>query len=263
LEEKECSASGKGAEAEREIMSARTIKLGSSAIGLAVAGITVLALVLPGAGALLPREDAWAVIFATDECDDGQVAEGLALHDWLLSHGWMDSHIVFLADHTLADGQATKANIQGALAAVAGVSDGSSTVFISALDYGQWVDGQYYFDATDGQVSGLELAGWIAPINAGEMAIEVSTRYSGALMPYLAGPGRAVATSHAPMEDQSMNNYRLSVGLGSSCADQNDDGYVSFQEAHNYMAQLIQGHFPGTQTPQLLNPGGDLNLNVC
>jgi hypothetical protein len=237
--------------------------LGSSAIGLAIAGITVLALVLPGAGALPPKEDAWAVIFATDGGNNGQVAEGLALHGWLLDHGWMDSHIVFLADHSLADGQATKANIQAALAAVAGVSDGSSSVFISALDYGQWVDGQYYYDAADGQICGPELAAWIAPINAGEMAIEVSTRYSGALIPDLAGPGRLVVTSHAAMEDQSMNNYRLSVGLGSSCADQNYDGYVSFQEAHNYEAQFIQTHFPGTQTPQLLNAGGDLNLNVC
>lgn len=226
-----------------------------------VTGILVLALGLPGAGALLPREDAWAVIVATG--NDGQVPEALALHDWLIAHGWQDSHVRFLAAHTLADGPATMANIHSAISSVAAVSKPSSMIFISVLDEQQWSDGQVYFHAEDGLVSSVQLGGWVNEIQTyAKMGIEVSGRYTAAFIPNLLGLNRVVVTSHASTESYTPNNYRLSVAFQSSCADTNKDGYISLQEAHDYEYQFIMQHFPGTQTPQMAGSGGQLILNV-
>lgn len=243
------------------MMTKRMMRHGAGSVGLLVTGILVVALGLPGAGALLPREDAWAVIIATG--NDGQVPEGLALHDWLIGHGWQDSHVKFLAAHTLADGPATMANIHCAISGVAAVSKPSSMIFISVLDEQQWSDGQVYFHAEDGLVSSVQLGGWINEIPTyAKMGVEVSGRYTAAFIPDLQGPNRVLVTSHSDTQDWQTNNYRLSVAFQSSCADMNGDGHISLQEAHNYEYQFIQAHFPGTQTPQMAGGGGQLILEV-
>jgi hypothetical protein len=52
------------------------------------------------------------------------------------------------------------------------------------------------------------------------------------------------------------------VAFECSCADINQDGFISLQEAHNYEYQFIMQHFPGTQTPQMPGSGGQLILDV-
>jgi len=241
----------------------RVIRQGAGLTGLLIMGITVLALGMPAGGSLMSGDDAWAVIFATDEEGTAQVDEGWALHNWLLDHGWQDSHIVFLADHSGADGFATKDNIHDAISDVALHSGPNSMIFISALDDLQWSDGQLYFHASDGLISNGELGIWVNEIGTyGKMGIEVSGRYTAAFIPNLEGNDRAVMTSHACTENSMPNNYKLSVGLGSSCADYNGDGYISLQEAHTYEYKFITTHFPGTQTPQMESCTGDIILDV-
>jgi hypothetical protein len=241
----------------------RLIKQGAGLTGLMIIGLTVLALGMPAGGSLMSGDDAWAVIIATEEETSGPIAEGAALHDWLIAHGWQDSHIVFLADHSAADGLATTDNIHDAISDVAGHSGPKSMIFISVLDEIQWGDGQVYFHAADGLVSANQLGTWVNEIvTYGKMGIEVSGRYTAAFIPGLSGNDRAVVTSHASTECYDTNNYRLSVALDSSCADYNGDGYVSLQEAHTYEYSFITNHFPGTQTPQMVSCTGDIILNV-
>jgi len=211
----------------------------------------------------MSSDDAWAVIFATDESGTAQVDEGWALHNWLIDHGWQDDHIVFLADHEGADGEPSLDNIHDAISDVAAVTEGDSLVFISALDDVQYSDGNVYFHASDGSFSQDQLGIWVNEItNYGKMGIEVSGKYTGAFIAPLFGHDRAIVTSHAATENYDTNNYKLSVGLGMSGADYNGDTHVSLQEAHAYEAMYILKHYENTQTPQILDCCGDLILDV-
>jgi hypothetical protein len=203
------------------------------------------------------------VIFATDETGTAQVDEGWALHNWLIDHGWQDDHIVFLADHEGSDGEPSLDNIHDAISAVAFNSGKDSLIFISALDEGQWGDGQYCIHTSDGLLSENQLGMWVNEITTyGKMGIEVSGRYTGAFVPPLVGHDRVIVTSHASSESYATNNYRLSVGLYMSGADYNGDAHVSLQEAHAYQCMYIMTHYKDTQTPQILDCSGDIILDV-
>lgn len=244
-------------------MNTAMVKLGSGAVGILVAGLALLSLGVPAGGSLMSSDDAWAVIFATDESGTAQVDEGWALHEWLIDHGWQDDHIVFLADHEGADGEPSLDNIEDAIKAVGSVSDKDSLIFISALDEVQWSDGNAYFHASDGTFTQDQLGQWVNEIKTyGKMAIEVSGSNTGAFIPPLIGHDRVIATSHAMTESCDTNNYRLSVGLGMSGADFNGDDHVSFQEAHAYQCMYIMNHYQNTHTPQILDCTGDLILDV-
>jgi len=211
----------------------------------------------------MSSDDAWAVIFATDESGTAQVDEGWALHNWLIDHGWQDNHIVFLADHEGADGEPSLDNIHDAISDVAAVTEGDSLVFISALDDQQYSDGHVYFHTSDGLLSEDQMGIWVNEIMTyGKMGIEVSGKYTGAFIAPLIGHDRAIVTSHAATESYETNNYKLSVGLGISGADYNGDTHVSLQEAHAYQAMYIMNHYKNTQTPQILDCCGDLILDV-
>ena len=243
-------------------MNANMVKLGSGAVGILVAGMAFLALGVPAGGSLMDADDAWAVIFATDETGTAQVDEGWALHNWLIDHGWDDDHIVFLAAHEGADGEPSLDNIHNAISDVASKANGDRLIFISALDDVQYGDGNVYFHASDGVFSQDQLGCWINEITTYEkMGIEVSGRYTGAFIPPLVGPDRVIVTSHAADEDYATNNYKLSVGLGISGADYNGDHHVSFQEAHSYESMFIMTTW-NTQTPQILDCAGDIVLDV-
>ena len=232
-------------------MKANMIKLGSGAVGILVAGMALLSLGVPAGGSLMSADDAWAVIFATDETGTAQVDEGWALHEWLLDHGWQDDHIVFLADHEGADGEPSLDNIHDAISDVASVSGEDSLVFISALDEQQWSDGHVYFHTSDGLLSEDQLGLWVNEITTyGKMGIEVSGKYTGAFIPPLVGHDRVIATSHASTESCDTNNYRLSVGLGISGADYNGDHHVSLQEAHAYQCMYIMNHYKNARRPR-------------
>ena len=211
----------------------------------------------------MSSDDAWAVIFATDESGTAQVDEGWALHNWLIDHGWQDDHIVFLADHEGADGVPSLDNIHDAISDVAINADGDSLVFISALDDQEWGDGHVYFHTSDGLLSEDQMGSWVNEItNYGKIGIEISGRYTGAFIAPLCGHDRVIVTSHAATENYDTNNYRLSVGLGISGADYNGDTHVSLQEAHAYECMFIMTQFKNTQTPQILDCCGDIILDV-
>jgi len=231
---------------------------------IAVAGILVLAVGMPGAGALLPKSQAWAVIFATPEgaCQD-PITEGWALHNWLLGHGWLHSHIRFLANHPNSDGQPTMANIHNAISYVAARTTATSLVFIATLDHHEENPPHYYYHASDGSISDDTLGAWVNEITVyNAMAEVVGGMHSGGFIPALEGTNRVVATSHAAPETLSPHHYKLSEGLSTPAADINGDGYVSFQEAHIYECWKINLYWPGSQTPQLHDHAGTVILNV-
>jgi len=239
-------------------------KAGTGATLLIAMGLVALALGAPAVGALESKDDAWAVIFATEtNGSTGQIAEGWALHNWLLGHGWLDSHIKFLADHPSADATPTTENLQSAISYVAQRSNSNSMVFIAVMDHGQEGPGCYYFDAANGQVSNSQLAGWVNGIqNYKKMVIEVSFRYAGGFIQSLTGPNRVVVSSHTSSQNYMPNHFILSEGLGAPGADTNGDGYISVQEAFCHQAIKISTQFPGTQTPQIYDGAGMVNLAV-
>jgi len=239
-------------------------KAGTGAALLIAIGLLALALGTPVAGATEARDDAWAVIFATEtEGNTGQNAEAQALHDWLVGHGWLDSHITVLADMAGADGAPTVENLQGAIASVAQKSNSNSLVFIAVMDQGQYVDGVPTFSASNGQVSNAMLAGWVNGITTyKQMAIEVSFRYSGGFIQSLSGANRVIVSSHTSTQGYMPNHFILSEGLGSATADTNGDGKVSVQEAFYHQASKISTQYPGTQTPQIYDSAGTVNLAV-
>lgn len=236
----------------------------SGAAILAVAGIMVLALGTPGVGALPPKNDAYAVIFATPEgANNDPITEGWALHNWLLGHGWVHSHIKFLANHQSADGPPTVNGIHNAISYVASQSNGNSLVFIAALDHSEFIPPTYYYHASNGLISNSQMGSWVNEITTfDKMAVVVGGMHSGGFISSLQGNDRVVATSHAASETLSPHHYKLSEGLSTSSADTNGDGYVSFQEAHNYEVAKINQYWPGSQTPQLNDQAGTVILTV-
>lgn len=238
-------------------------KAGTGATLLIATALVALALGAPAAGALESRDDAWAVIFATEtDGSSGQIAEGWALHNWLLGHGWMESHVVFLADHPGADGAPTKENLQGAISSVGQKSDSNSLVFIAVMDHGHEGQGQYYFDAQNGPISNSQLGDWMNGITCKKMVVEVSFRYSGGFIQSLSGANRVVISSHTSSQSCMPNNFLLSEGLGAASADGNGDGCVSVQEAFCSQATKITSQFPEGQTPQIYDGAGTVSLAV-
>jgi hypothetical protein len=237
-------------------------KAGTGMALMIAIGLVALALGTPAAGAAESQDDGWAVIFATEtEGTTGQIAEALALHDWLLAHGWEDSHITLLADHLDADAAPTMENLQGAIAEVAQSSGSRSTVFIAIMDHGQESYSHFYFNAANGQVSHSQFAGWVNGIvSYKKMVVDVSFRYSGGFIQSLTGPNRVVVSSHTTIQNFMPNHFSLADGLGSESADVNGDGQVSVQEAFYYEANMIFAQYPGTQTPQIYNSAGTVIL---
>jgi hypothetical protein len=228
-------------------------------------GLMAIALGTPMAGALESKNAAWAVIFATDsQGGNAQTTEGLALHNWLLAHGWSDDHIKFLAVDPNADAQPTKENLQAALGFIGQRSSTNSEIFIATLDDGVWGNGDWSFSASNGQISAGQFANMVNQIGTyKKMAIELSFRYSGGFIPALAGNNRVIVTSHASNENYAPNHFVFSEGLGNPSADTNHDGYVSVQEAFSFEYTKIINQYPGTQTPQMNDNAGQVILSVA
>lgn len=233
----------------------------------ALVGLMLLGMGLPAGGAveLDSKDYAYAVIFAVDEDGDyGPINEGWALHNWLIDHGWLDSHITFLADHDGADGPATKENLRGAIEYIANHSSSESKVFISVMDHESWINGHCYIQTKNGLVSVLELRDWINDIAIYKsMTIELSSRYSGAFIEDLSGEDRLIVTSHTYSESYTPNHFLLSESLSDPAADTSGDGFVSVQEAFAHQANKIQQQYPGTQTPQIEDSAGTVILDVA
>jgi hypothetical protein len=236
-------------------MITKIAKAGTGATLLIAIGLVVLALGAPAAGALESKDDAYAVIFATEtNGSTGQIAEGWALHNWLLDHGWIDSHIKFLADSAGADGAPTVENLQGALSNVAQKSNSNSMVFIAVMDYGQNSMGDILFSASNGQVSNSQFGGWVNGVaNYKKMVVEVNFRFSGGFTQSLNGPNRVVVSSHTASQSTMPNHFSLAEGLGASSI---------VQEAFSNQAGKITTQYPGTQTPQIYDSAGTVNLAV-
>jgi hypothetical protein len=228
-------------------------KAGTGAALLIATAFIALAFGSPAAGASDSQNDAWAVIFATEtDGNTGQIAEGWALHNWLVGHGWLDSHITFLADHSGADGVATKENLQGALSSVAQRSNSNSLVFIGVMDKGQNVNGDLTFSATNGQIGIGTLAGWVNGIGTcKKMVIDVSFSYSGGFIQALSGTNRVVMSSHTATQSYMPNHFSLAEGLGASSI---------VQQAFCNQANKISKEYPGTQTPQIYDGAGTVSL---
>lgn len=239
-------------------------KAGTGATLLIAFGLVALALGAPAAGALESKDDAWAVIFATETGGStGQIAEGWALHNWLLDHGWVNSHVKFIADHAGADAAPTRENLQSAISSVAQKSNSNSLVFIAIMDHGHDGMSTVYFDASNGQVSNAQLGGWINGItNYKKMVVDASFRYSGGFIQSLSGANRVVVSSHTGSQDYMPNHFSLSEGLGAASADTNGDGYISVQEAFYGQASKISTQYPGSQTPLIYDGAGTVNLAV-
>ena len=230
-------------------------KAGTGATMLIAIGLIALALGAPAAGALESKDDAYAVIFATETGgSSGQIAEGWALHNWLLAHGWMDSHIKFLADSAGADGAPTVENLQSAISSVAQKSNSQSMVFIAVMDHGQVINGDFTFSATNGVVGTAMLAGWVNGITTcKKMVVEVNFCYSGGFIQGLSGANRVVFSSQTSTQGGMPNHFSLAEGLGASSI---------VQEAFYNQASKISTQYPGTQTPQIYDRAGTVSLAV-
>jgi hypothetical protein len=236
-------------------MERKLAKAGTGAALLIATALVVLAYGAPAAGALESKNDAWAVIFATEtNGNTGQIAEGWALHNWLIGHGWLDSHITFLADSQNADARPTVENLQGALSSVGQKSNSNSQVFIAVMDNGQVSNGDIFFSASNGLVSSGQFTNWVNGIGVyKKMVVDVSFKFSGGFISGLAGTNRVVISSHTSNQDYMPNHFSLSDGLGTSSI---------VQEAFTYEAIKISKDYPGTQTPQIYDSAGSVNLAV-
>lgn len=194
-----------------------------------------------------PEAKRWALIVAPEHEGGTVYEDALDMYDYLKDQGWTDDEIIFLTDgseESFVDGDASADEIFKAFSHLAMNVESLDTVVIVLGDNGACGHEDYYLISSDDvQISSWDIGLKLDAIHANEMAVVVSFDYSGGFVKSLAGDGRLILTSHGT-ESSSGNAYNLADGLTEEDADANMDGIVSFEEAHDYIAEDISGQSP-------------------
>ncbi len=194
-----------------------------------------------------PEAKRWALIVAPEHEGGTVYEDALDMYDYLKDEGWTDDEIIFLTDgseESFVDGDASAEEIYAAFSHLALNVNSIDTVVIVLGDNGAFGTEDFYLISSDDiQISSWDIGLQLDAINTQDMAVVVSFDYSGGFIDNLAGNDRLVLTSHG-IESTSSNAYNLADGLTEEDADANEDGVVSFEEAHSWVAEEISGQSP-------------------
>lgn len=184
----------------------------------------------------------WVLIAAAlhDEINyesDPDYVEAMALHDYFVSKGFDEDHIILLVDfdddNPIVDGPATKGNIFASLDFLAQVATDDSFVFIGILDWGHEGSTGYYVELNDEPLYDYELGIKLETISYDKMVVNLVFRYSGGFIDEVSGNMRLITCSNKNNIDVD-THYKLSEGLTHPLADFDGNGKISFEEAFLY-----------------------------
>ncbi|MFN0127660.1 MAG: hypothetical protein ACKV19_13345 [Verrucomicrobiales bacterium] len=133
-------------------------------------------------------------------------------------------------------GTGTRANVERVCADAVARTKAGRPVWLIITGHANEAPGDVRFNLPGGDLSGKDLAGWLAGAGAGEgagpLTLILATACSGRAVKHLAGPNRAVvaATTAAEGADETVFGDCLVEALASPQADANKDGTLTLTE---------------------------------
>lgn len=146
-------------------------------------------------------------------------------------------------------GTGTRANIERVCADAVAQSKAGRPVWLILTGHANEAPGDVRFNLPGGDLSGKELAGWLAGAGAGEgdgpLTIILATACSGRAVKHLAGPNRAVvaATTAAEAADETVFGDCLVEALASPQSDANKDGTLTLTEIFLATRAAVLGRY--------------------
>jgi hypothetical protein len=137
---------------------------------------------------------------------------------------------------TLSGAQATKANIEAKLRAIAQTAKADDQVVLMLIGHGTWDDREYKFALPGPDISAAEVASLLDKIQARELVVDMTTSSGGAI-PFLQKPKRAVITATKAGSEKSsvvvFTRYWIEA-LRDPAADADKNDIISALEAFKY-----------------------------
>lgn len=177
-------------------------------------------------------------------------------HDWALrllaaaaAAGIPPQHVTYLAEDPERDadrisGRSTKEVVLGALGELAERAGEQDLVWIVLIGHGSAADGTARLNLPGPDMTADDFATALAQF-ASRVAFVNTASASGAFLPALAGPGRAVvtATKSAGQRNETIFAGPFISALEDRAADLDKNGRVSLLEAFEYARQEVAKHY--------------------
>jgi hypothetical protein len=137
---------------------------------------------------------------------------------------------------TLSGSNATKANIEAKMRAIAQQAKADDQVVLMLIGHGTWDDREYKFALPGPDISAAEVAALLDKIQARELVVDMTTSSGGAI-PFLQKPKRAVITATKAGTEKSsvvvFTRYWIEA-LRDPAADTDKNDIISALEAFKY-----------------------------
>ena len=164
------------------------------------------------------------------------------------TNGVVDAHVTFLAEHVEADpqrigGRSTGENITKAVADIAARARPSDDIFVLLIGHGSADPGRgATFNLPGPDLTADQYATLLAKWQTQRVAFVNTASASGAFLPAVAGPGRAIVTATRNGRENIETRFPLYFveAYEGEAADADRNGRVSVFEAYTYAKAMVE-----------------------
>jgi len=157
---------------------------------------------------------------------------------------------------------ATREALEESITALNGKIKAADTLAVFLVGHGSFDGEAYKLNVPGPDVTGDDLAKWLAGVPARSQLIMNATSASGAVLEGLAADGRTVITATRSGFERNATRFaeHWAAALSSDAADVNKNGVITAQEAFDYASRSVADSFEGegllaTEHPQLQGDG--------
>jgi hypothetical protein len=157
---------------------------------------------------------------------------------------------------------ATREALEKSITAMNGKIKAADTLAVFLVGHGSFDGEAYKLNVPGPDVTGDDLAKWLAGVPARSQLIMNATSASGAVLEGLAADGRTVITATRSGFERNATRFaeHWAAALSSDAADVNKNGVITAQEAFDYASRSVADSFEGegllaTEHPQLQGDG--------
>ena len=157
---------------------------------------------------------------------------------------------------------ATREALEESITALNGKIKAADTLAVFLVGHGSFDGEAYKLNVPGPDVTGDDLAKWLAGVPARSQLIMNATSASGAVLEGLAADGRTVITATRSGFERNATRFaeHWASALSSDAADVNKNGVITAQEAFDYASRSVADSFEGegllaTEHPQLQGDG--------
>lgn len=145
----------------------------------------------------------------------------------------------------LQGAEATRANVQSALQAVAGRAAPDDRLIAYLVGHGSYDGEEYKFNVPGPDFTGGELAGWLNALPFGEQLVIATGSSSGALQDSLKKANRVVLTATRSGSERNVTRFggELAAALADQGADTDKNGVLNAQEAFDFAQRGVKSFY--------------------